>query len=108
MRTVLIVDDQPTVRATIGYVLSAHDYNVVLAASGAEAFALTAPFDIALIDLYMPGADGFAVCRQLRERMLKEGRSGAVLMMTAAWTTEAATKAAEEGASGLLKKPFSA
>jgi CheY-like chemotaxis protein len=108
MHTVLVVDDQPTVRATIGYVLSAHDYNVILAASGAEALAINVPFDVALIDLYMPGGDGFAVCRSLRERMAKEGRNAAVVMMTAAFTHEAADKAIADGATGMLKKPFTA
>lgn len=108
MHTVLIVDDQTTVRATIGYVLSAHDYNVILAASGTEALAIEAPFDVALIDVYMPGGDGFAVCRALRERVAKEGRNAAVVMMTAAWTTEAAEKALADGATGMLKKPFTA
>jgi len=106
MRTILIVDDQPSVRDTIGFLLAAHDYNVVLAANGHEALASAAPFDVALIDLYMPGGDGFALCRALRERLVKESRRAPLLMMTAAWTPEAATKAAAEGAVALMTKPF--
>jgi CheY-like chemotaxis protein len=106
MRTILVIDDQQSVRATIGYLLAAHDYNVLLAANGAEAFAITTPFDIALIDIYMPAIDGFAVCRALRERMAKEGRSAPIVMMTAAWTTEAAAKSLADGAVSLIKKPF--
>jgi CheY-like chemotaxis protein len=106
MRTILIVDDLPSVRDTIGFLLAAHDYNVVLAANGPEALAITMPFDVALIDLYMPGGDGFALCRALRERLLMEKRTAPVLMMTAAWTPEAAAKATAEGAVALLTKPF--
>jgi len=106
MRTILVVDDQPSVRATIGYLLAAHDYNVLLAASGAEAFAIATPFDVALIDIYMPCIDGFGVCRALRERMAKDGRYVPIVMMTAAWTSEAAAKAQTDGAAALIKKPF--
>jgi CheY-like chemotaxis protein len=106
MRTILVIDDQLSVRATIGYLLEAQGYNVLLAASGAEAFAISTPFDLALIDIYMPAIDGFAVCRALRERMAQDGRYVPVLMMTAAWTSEAAAKAAADGAAGLVRKPF--
>lgn len=106
MRTILVIDDQQSVRATIGYLLAAHDYNVLLAANGAEAFAITTPFDLALIDVYMPNIDGFAVCRALRERLAKEGRYVPIVMMTAAWTSEGQTKAIADGAVALLRKPF--
>lgn len=106
MRTILVIDDQPSVRATIGYLLEAQGYQVMLAASGAEAFAQTAPYDLALIDVYMPVIDGFAVCRALRERMAQQGRMVPVVMMTAAWTSEAAAKSVADGASSLIRKPF--
>lgn len=106
MRTILVIDDQLSVRATIGYLLEAQGYHVLLAGSGAEAFAMHAPFDLALVDLYMPAVDGLAVCRALRERMAQDGRYVPVLMMTAAWTSEAAAKSAADGAAGLLRKPF--
>jgi CheY-like chemotaxis protein len=106
MRTILVVDDQPSVRATIGYLLAAHDYQVLLAASTAEALATTTPIDMALIDLYMPGLDGFTLCRTLRDRAVKEGHSLCLVMMTAAWTPEAASKATADGAAALLRKPF--
>lgn len=106
MRTILVVDDQQSVRATIGYLLAAHDYQVLLAASASEALAITTPIDMALIDVYMPGLDGFSLCRTLRDRMAKEGRSLCLVMMTAAWTSEAANKATTDGAVALLRKPF--
>lgn len=106
MRTILIVDDQLSVRATIGYLLEAQGYTALLAASGPEALALTTPFDLVLIDVYMPGMDGFSLLRTLRERMATEGRYVPVVMMTAAWTSEAAAKALTDGAASLIRKPF--
>lgn len=106
MRTILVIDDQLSVRATIGYLLEAQGYCVRLAANGTEALANSTHFDLALIDIYMPGIDGFALCRALRERMAQENRYAPVVMMTAAWTSEAAAKAAADGAASLIKKPF--
>ena len=63
-------------------------------------------FDAALVDLHMPGMDGFAVCRSLRERVIASGRDVPVFIMTASYTSFAVSKATEAGAVALLKKPF--
>lgn len=108
MRTLLIVDDHESVLHTLGYVFGLRGYQVRLANSGPAGITLAASecVDAALVDLHMPGMDGFSVCRALREQAIAAGRDVPVFMMTAAHTAAAATKAADAGAVTLLKKPF--
>lgn len=108
MRTLLIIDDQPSVLHTLDYVFSLRGYRTLLASSGAAGLELAAneSFDAALVDLHMPGMDGLSVCRQLRERAIAAPGDARVWIMTAAHTSVMVTKAAEAGAIDLLKKPF--
>lgn len=108
MRTLLIIDDQPSVLQTLDYVFSLHGYRTLLASSGEAGLELAAnqSFDAALVDLHMPGMDGLSVCRGLRERAIAARSDARVWMMTAAHTSAMVTKAAEAGAIELLKKPF--
>jgi two-component system, response regulator, stage 0 sporulation protein F len=107
-RTILIIDDQPSVRVALEYVFTSHGMTVVLAASGSE--ALASPHlpgcDAALIDLIMPGMDGFSVSAALRDQASLAKRDLLVWMMTGAYTTTAATRAIQAGAVNLLAKPF--
>ena len=67
-RTVLVVDDEPTVRHTIGRLLARHNWRVLVANSGRAALemaALNQP-DIVVLDVCLPGIDGFEVCRRMR------------------------------------------
>jgi CheY-like chemotaxis protein len=70
MRRVLVIDDQAYVRATVATGLANRGFEIVGAASGAEGLALFAhsKFDLAIIDVYMPGLDGIQVIRKLRAR----------------------------------------
>jgi CheY-like chemotaxis protein len=108
MRTLLIVDDQPSVVMALTYLFMSSDYAVLSAGSGAEALALveTNAFDAALIDLHMPGMDGITLCRALTERSESLGLKAPIWIMTAAYTADAAKRAAEAGARSMLKKPF--
>jgi DNA-binding response OmpR family regulator len=108
MRTLLIVDDHESVLHTLGYVFGLRGYQTKLANSGSAGIELARNehIDAALVDLHMPGMDGFAVCRGLREQAIASGRDLPIFMMTAAHTLVAATKATEAGAVMLLKKPF--
>lgn len=72
MRTLLIIDDQPSVLQTLDYVFSLHGYRTLLASSGEAGLELAAnqSFDAALVDLHMPGMDGPCVgdCANGRSR----------------------------------------
>lgn len=64
---ILLVDDAPTIRGQYRRLLERHGYGVVTAADGEEGFrkACDGGFDLALIDFYMPGGTGDALCRRL-------------------------------------------
>lgn len=107
-RTILIIDDQHSVRVALEYVFTSYGFTVVLAASGSE--ALASPHlpgcDAALIDVIMPGMDGFRVSEALRDAGSLAQRDLIFWLMTGAYTTSAATKAVQAGAVTLLAKPF--
>ena len=65
---ILVVDDDENIRDIIRIVLSKH-YGLVFASNGQEALDLFDPckFDMILLDVKMPGLDGFTVCQQLRK-----------------------------------------
>lgn len=67
---VLVVDDQPDVRSMIGAVLKSAGYSMVPADTASTAIAEfeTTPFDLAIVDLFMPGLDGAKLIKILRER----------------------------------------
>jgi CheY-like chemotaxis protein len=68
---ILVVDDEAAERITLGEVLRLEGYQVTLAASGEEALTLarkqSPPFDIAILDLRLPGIDGLQVLEGIRE-----------------------------------------
>ncbi len=99
---VLVVDDDPTILATVAETLDLEGYPVVTATNGAEALDVmerTSP-SLVLLDMRMPVLDGWGFVRALRER----GLDTTVVVMTA--TADARRWAAEIGAKGVLAKPF--
>jgi len=65
---ILVVDDEMQMRRVLRATLSVHGYEVVEAASGEEALRTLAaePCDVVLLDLNLPGLDGFDTCRAIR------------------------------------------
>jgi CheY-like chemotaxis protein len=109
MRTLLVVDDNPSVRDSLRVLLESRGYVVVSAESGPEALErdLQHRFDGALIDVNMPGMSGLTVCRTLRSRAAELGRNLPVWLITGARTLELDRAAQEAGAMAVLGKPFS-
>jgi CheY-like chemotaxis protein len=107
-RTVLVVDDQASVRISLEFLLGTRGYTVLLAENAAAAVARmqTQVVDAALVDLHMPDTNGCEICRRLAAHAAASGRAIPLWLMTAAHTTEAAQRAMKAGAVGLLKKPF--
>lgn len=104
---ILVVDDDAELRAYIHNRLGAH-YRVVEAGSGEDALALARRErpDLVLIDIGLPGKDGFAVSREMKV----DERLSAVplVLMTGMMIDDATEKARRVGAFGVLPKPFNA
>lgn len=68
--TILVVDDEPSLRLLISRSLSLINYNVITAANGVEALDLFArhQVDLVLLDLMMPVMDGFTTCAEIRKQ----------------------------------------
>src|SRR5688572_30277655 len=107
-RTLLVVDDERSVRDCLRILLERRGYNVLVAENGASAIDLAGRHvvDAALIDVHMPGMHGVVVCRALHAQAAANGRTIAVWMMTGARTSELVRSTAEAGARELLGKPF--
>jgi class 3 adenylate cyclase len=103
--TILVVDDLPQNVKLLDAILSPRGYTVVSAGSGEEAMAAIAEQlpDLVLLDILMPGIDGFEVCRRLREDPAT--RFLPIVMITA-HAGEEKVKAIEAGADDFLAKPF--
>ena len=102
---ILVVDDVPENVRLLDAVLSSHGYEILQATDGGTALELaaTAEPDLVLLDVLMPGIDGYEVCRRLRER--EETAVLPVIMLTASDGQEK-TKAIEAGADDFIPKPF--
>ena len=101
---ILVVDDvAPNVRL-LEAVLAPRGYDVISATDGESALELvaTAKPDLVMLDVVMPGLDGYAVCRRIRER--EETAMLPVIMITA--STSERTEAIRAGADDLIAKPF--
>jgi two-component system response regulator MprA len=103
-KEVLIVEDDAPVRRMLERSLAAEGFQVRAVADGGSALAAaerSVP-DVVLLDLGLPGLDGMAVCRRLREK----GASTAILMVTARDAVADRVAGLEAGADDYLVKPF--
>ncbi len=103
-RRVLLVEDEPSLVRTLRDRLNAEGWDVVTAgeAETAIARALQDPFDLVLLDVMLPGRDGFEVCRELRQR----GLGVPILMLTARSQVVDKVVGLRLGADDYLTKPF--
>lgn len=107
-RTLLVIDDNRSVRESLRFLFEWRGYIVLVAENGLEGIALAKEHlvDGALVDVNMPGMNGIDVCRALRAQAAGQGRPLVVWMMTGARTLALAKSAEEAGALALLPKPF--
>jgi adenylate cyclase len=102
--SVLVVDDQPPNIRLLDAILSPRGYVVHQATSGEEALEVLAatPVDLVLLDILMPGIDGYEVCRRIRDQ---EQTAYLPVVMVTASGDEQKVKALEAGADDFLTKP---
>jgi DNA-binding response OmpR family regulator len=102
---ILVVEDERRMAELLERTLSEEGHQVVVARDGREGFeaARCAPFDVIVLDMMLPGMDGLAVARRLRER----GNRTPVLMLTARDTAADIVNGLDSGADDYLTKPFS-
>jgi DNA-binding response OmpR family regulator len=106
MTTILVVDDDELVSQTLQRVLKMYDYHVIVAQSGIEGLQLARRHrpDLVILDIIMPGADGYKICRQIRgDPILKDLP---VLFLTAKGKDEDKIEGFRAGADDYLVKPF--
>jgi two-component system OmpR family response regulator len=101
---ILVIEDDDKLRGLLSRGLAEEGYAVDAAANGVDAVwqATEHPYDAVVLDLGLPDIDGFAVCRQLRER----DRWMPVLMLTALDGVEHRVRGLDVGADDYLVKPF--
>jgi DNA-binding response OmpR family regulator len=101
---ILLVDDEQSVQALLSYPLRRDGYEVVQATDGRNALECFAeqPFDLIVLDVMLPGIDGFEVCRRLRS-----SSSVPIIMLTARTDEIDKVVGLELGADDYITKPFS-
>ncbi|MBI2855421.1 MAG: response regulator transcription factor [Chloroflexi bacterium] len=100
---VLVVDDEVSIRKFVAASLRAEGYDVSLASNGEEALRLVEESlpDLIILDIRMPGVDGFEVCRRIREWSQMP-----IIMLSALTEEEDKVKCLRMGADDYLVKPF--
>ena len=104
MTKILLIEDDMAIAAIERDYLEMEHYEVEIAADGIAGLArgLSGEFDLILLDLMLPGLDGFAVCRKLREKI-----NIPILMVTARQEDIDKIRGLGLGADDYIEKPFS-
>ena len=102
---ILVVEDEEAIRTGLIDVLVFHGYEVGSAATGPEGLekALTGKFDLILLDIMLPGMDGYEICNRIRV----EDRKQPIIMLTAKSSDEEIIQGLKLGADDYVPKPFS-
>ena len=104
MKKILIVDDEPDIRAILRYNLEKEGFAITEAVDGNDALdKLSKDLDLAILDIMMPGKDGYDVCRKIRE----QGNTLPIVFLTAMDREFDELKGLEVGADDYVRKPFS-
>ena len=103
--TILIVDDEPDIRKSLKGVLEDEGYKVGTAASAEDGLAelKKKPYDLVLLDIWLPGMDGLAALEEIK----RSDHCPEVIMISGHGTIESAVRATKLGAFDFLEKPLS-
>jgi len=102
---ILVVEDEAAIRDGLTDVLVYHGYDVDAVGDGRDGLkkALSGQYDLLLLDVMLPGRDGFAICDEVR----KSDRDLAVIMLTAKTSDDDIVNGLSLGADDYIAKPFS-
>ncbi len=105
----LIVEDEIAIREGLIDVFIYHGYDVDFASDGNEGLqkALTGNYELILLDVMLPGINGFEICNHIREQDGDQGREQAIIMLTAKSSDEDIIHGLSLGADDYVAKPFS-
>ncbi|MBI4910428.1 MAG: response regulator transcription factor [Acidobacteria bacterium] len=105
MAHILVVEDEPGIAMALEDDLALEGHRVALATDGIEAsrLARSLPFDLILLDIMLPGKDGFDVCREIR----RAGLTVPILMLTARVQETEKVLGLDLGADDYITKPYS-
>lgn len=106
---ILLVDDQQINLQLLGSLLRGHNYNVGVAMDGKQALDIltkSSDYDLVLLDVNMPGMNGFKVCKAMRKQ--ESLREIPVIFLTALEETESIVNGFEAGGQDYVTKPFNA
>ena len=103
MPTILVVDDEASIRRTLQEILEYEDYDVEQASDGEEALEAirSTPYDLVLLDVKMPKLDGMEVLRAVAD----EAPEVPVVMISGHGTIETAVESTKLGAFDFIEKP---
>ncbi|MDQ7028616.1 MAG: response regulator [Ardenticatenia bacterium] len=106
-RRVLIVDDEPNIVISLEFLMQQAGYDVHVARTGEEAVELIQRLepDLVLLDIMLPGIDGFEICRWVRENPAWDKVK--IIMLTAKGRDVDIAKGFALGADAYITKPFS-
>jgi len=101
---VLVVEDEPEMSGLLARGLRAEGYDVEVTDNGIDAITLggSEVFDIAILDVMLPGMSGFELCRRLRE----QAPAAAIILLTARDAVDDRIRGLDAGADDYLTKPF--
>ncbi|HEY5709786.1 MAG TPA: response regulator transcription factor [Solirubrobacterales bacterium] len=103
---ILVADDEPSVRESVGYALAQDGFDVDVAEDGTEAAEKvagdTVPYDLLILDIMMPGPSGLDICREVRSRSAVP-----IIVLTAKDAEVDKVVGLEVGADDYVTKPFS-
>ena len=106
MRKILIVEDEDAIREVVALNLRLAGYEVTEAASAEQALAVFSPpagFDVAVLDIMLPGMNGFSLCETIR----RDSASIGIIMLSAKTLETDKIKGLSIGADDYMTKPFS-
>jgi len=104
---ILIVDDEPNIVVPLQFLMEQNGYDVIVAQSGEEALESIAKYepDLILLDIMLPGMDGFEVCQIVR--LKPEWQKTKIIFLTAKGRDVDIARGLVLGADAYVTKPFS-